>query len=88
MKVVLINNISKVNAHARPHFLTMGYHWFLGGMGLEERGNLGNMLDTGARGFWETWSKGLFERKRQRGTLVYIVLVTGLFVLYQVTITF
>ena len=46
------------------------------------------MLDTGTRGFSETWNKGLFERKRQRGTLVYIVLVTGLFVLYQVTITF
>ena len=46
------------------------------------------MLDTGARDVWETWNKGLFERKRQRGTLVYIALVTGPFVLYQVTITF
>ena len=54
------------------------------GMGVEERRNLGNILYTGARAFWETLSKGLFERKKQRRTLVYIVLVTGIFVLYQV----
>ena len=53
-------------------------------MGVEEKGNLRKTLDTGARAFWETKSKGLFEREKQRGTLVYIVLVTGLFVLYQV----
>ena len=35
--------------------------------------SLGNILDTGARAFWETWSKSLFEGKKQRGTLVYIV---------------
>ena len=60
------------------------FEWRGGGMGVEERGNLGNILDTGARAFWETLSKGLFERKKQGGTLVYIVIVTGLFVLYQV----
>ena len=49
MKVVLINHIFKVNAHARPHFLTMGYYWFLGGMGLEERGNLGNYVRYGCK---------------------------------------
>ena len=44
MKVVLINH-----AHARPHFLTIGYYWFLGGMGLEERGNLGNYIRYGCK---------------------------------------
>ena len=46
-------------------------------MGVEEKGNLGKILDTGVRAFWETKSKGLFERKKQRETLVYIVIVTG-----------
>ena len=53
-------------------------------MGVEEKGNLGKILDTGARAFWETKSKGLSERKKQRETLVYIVIVTGLLMLYQV----
>ena len=41
-------------------------------MGVEEKGNLGKILDTGVRAFWETKSKGLFERKKQRETLVYM----------------
>ena len=41
-------------------------------MGVEEKENLGKILDTGARAFWETKSKGLFERKKQRETLVYM----------------
>ena len=48
------------------------FEWKGGGMGVEEKENLGKILDTGARAFWETKSKGLFERKKQRETLVYM----------------
>ena len=27
------------------------------GVDVEERGNLGNILDAGVRAFWEIWSK-------------------------------